>query len=103
MTLNPHAWSRVANVIYLDSPAGVGLSYSETHADYTTNDTHTAQDAEAFLRRFFEEYPDFQRNKFYIAGPPRRRSSCHHTLSSLHEWKSLCSVHASKAAPIRAA
>ena len=73
MTLNPHAWSKVANVIYLDSPAGVGLSYSATRADYTTNDTHTAQDAEAFLRRFFDEYPEFQRNNFYVAGPRVRR------------------------------
>lgn len=69
-TLNEHAWSKVANVIYLDSPAGVGLSYSNTRSDYVTNDTATAADAAAFLRGFFREYPEFLRNELYIAGAP---------------------------------
>ena len=69
-----HTWSKVANIIYLDSPAGVGLSYSDTARDYVTNDTATAADANIFLRRFFEEYPEFLQNELYIAG----------TLLSLH-------------------
>ncbi len=67
-SLNEHAWSKVANVIYLDSPAGVGLSYSDTRSDYETNDTHTVADADVFLRRFFERYPEFLHNDLYIAG-----------------------------------
>ena len=67
-SLNEHAWSKVASVIYLDSPAGVGLSYSETRSDYKTNDTHTVADADVFLRRFFDRYPEFLRNQLYIAG-----------------------------------
>ena len=67
-TLNKFAWSTVASVIYLDSPAGVGLSYSETRSDYVTNDTHTAADADAFLRHFFRRFPEFRRNDLYIAG-----------------------------------
>ena len=69
-SLNEHAWSKVANVIYLDSPAGVGLSYSASRRDYSTNDTHTAADADVFLRRFFGRYPEFLRNELYIAGKP---------------------------------
>ena len=68
LTLNPYAWSTVAHVIYLDSPAGVGLSYSETRADYVTNDTATAADADAFLRSFMARYPRFADNELYIAG-----------------------------------
>ena len=68
LTLNPYAWSTVAHVIYLDSPAGVGLSYSETRADYVTNDTATAADADAFLRAFMTRYPRFADNELYIAG-----------------------------------
>ena len=48
--------------------AGTGLSYSETHSDYITNDTHTAKDTNVFLRRFLEEYPDFAKHDFYVIG-----------------------------------
>jgi hypothetical protein len=40
---------QAANVLYLDSPAGVGFSYSKTRADYITGDLQTALDTHAFL------------------------------------------------------
>lgn len=43
---------QVANMIFLDSPAGVGLSYSQAGSkDYRTDDMVTAADAEEFLRK----------------------------------------------------
>ena len=70
LTRNPYAWSSVANVVYLDSPAGVGLSYSATRADYSTNDTQTARDADAFLRALVARYPLLRLSErdLYIAG-----------------------------------
>ncbi|KAK9806895.1 hypothetical protein WJX72_006650 [[Myrmecia] bisecta] len=68
LTPNEHAWNQVANMIYLDSPAGVGLSYSETQSDYITNDTHTARDSHRFLQRFFDKYEEFAKNPFFIVG-----------------------------------
>ncbi|BDA42112.1 Serine carboxypeptidase 1 [Coccomyxa sp. Obi] len=65
---NIGAWSQQANMLYLDSPAGVGLSYSASPADYTTNDTHTAHDSNIFLRKFFEEFAEFAKLPFYISG-----------------------------------
>lgn len=65
---NPYTWSKAANIIYLDSPAGTGLSYSETHSDYLTNDTHTAQDSNRFIRGFLKHYPEYAKNDFYIIG-----------------------------------
>uniref|UniRef100_A0A383WG00 Carboxypeptidase n=1 Tax=Tetradesmus obliquus TaxID=3088 RepID=A0A383WG00_TETOB len=65
---NPYSWSRAATMIYLDSPSAVGLSYSGVHADYTTNDTATAADSNAFLRGFFERHPHLAANDFYISG-----------------------------------
>ena len=68
ITRNVGAWSQVANMLYLDSPAGVGLSYSATLEDYTTNDTHTAHDSNIFLRKFFQEFEEFAKLPFYISG-----------------------------------
>ncbi|KAL0742540.1 hypothetical protein Bca4012_084053 [Brassica carinata] len=41
--------STVSNIIYLDSPVGVGYSYSKNKSDYKTNDSKTASDSYAFL------------------------------------------------------
>lgn len=40
---------QVSSIIYLDSPAGVGFSYSNDHNDYTTGDLKTASDTHTFL------------------------------------------------------
>ncbi|XBI55509.1 hypothetical protein VPH35_037314 [Triticum aestivum] len=66
--LNPYSWSKVSSMIYLDSPAGVGMSYSLNKSDYTTGDLKTAADAHTFLLKWFELYPEFQSNPFYISG-----------------------------------
>lgn len=42
-------WFQAANILYVDSPAGVGFSYSKTRADYITGDLQTASDTHAFL------------------------------------------------------
>jgi len=68
LTLNPNSWNMVANMIYLDSPAGVGLSYSTNTDDYNTDDKITAHDSSNFLQYFFSQFPEFNSNDFYIAG-----------------------------------
>jgi len=40
---------QVSNIIYLDSPVGVGFSYSNNKSDYITGDIKTAVDSHAFL------------------------------------------------------
>jgi len=62
------SWNKAANMIYLDSPAGVGYSYSNTPSDYRTNDNQTAIDTTNFLAGFFQVYPEFAQNPFYISG-----------------------------------
>ncbi|CAN6248117.1 unnamed protein product [Urochloa humidicola] len=68
LRLNPYSWSKVSNIIYLDSPAGVGMSYSLNKSDYTTGDLKTAADTHKFLLKWFKLYPEFQSNPFYISG-----------------------------------
>lgn len=69
--LNPYSWSNAANMIYLESPKGVGFSYcegAEKNNDCVNTDESTAQDAYEFLVNFFNAYPEYKSNKFYITG-----------------------------------
>ncbi|XP_031249340.1 serine carboxypeptidase 1-like [Pistacia vera] len=66
--LNPYSWTKVSSIIYLDSPAGVGLSYSKNESKYITGDIQTAVDTHAFLLKWFKLYPEFLNNPFYISG-----------------------------------
>ncbi|XP_061350301.1 serine carboxypeptidase-like 20 isoform X2 [Gastrolobium bilobum] len=68
LQLNPYSWSKVSNIIYLDSPAGVGFSYSKNKSDYTTGDVKTASDTHTFLLKWFELYPEFLPNPLFISG-----------------------------------
>lgn len=70
-------------MLYLDSPAGVGLSYSASPADYTTNDTHTAHDSDIFIRKFFEEFEEFANLPFYISGASGHASVYNELLACL--------------------
>jgi len=65
---NPFAWNNVSNVIYLEAPAGVGFSYSNDSQDYRANDNTTALDNWQFLVNWFNAYPEYAQNDFYIAG-----------------------------------
>jgi len=52
----------------VDSPAGVGFSYSNTSSDYTTDNTKTAHDDWVFMQRWVERFPEFADNKLWITG-----------------------------------
>ncbi|TVU18521.1 hypothetical protein EJB05_34625 [Eragrostis curvula] len=67
--LNEYRWNKAANILFLDSPAGVGFSYTNTTSDlYTSGDNRTAHDSYAFLLKWFERYPHYKYRDFYIAG-----------------------------------
>ncbi|XP_024400260.1 serine carboxypeptidase 24 isoform X2 [Physcomitrium patens] len=66
---NKHAWNKASNIVFVDSPAGVGYSYSNTSADYNyLDDELTAVDALAFLVGWFAKFPEYQNNEVYLLG-----------------------------------
>ncbi|MBN3317875.1 PPGB protein, partial [Atractosteus spatula] len=65
--LNDYSWNKVANVLYLESPAGVGYSYSDDK-DYRTNDDEVADNNFKALQSFFTKFPNFTKNDFYVFG-----------------------------------
>ncbi|XP_056614995.1 cathepsin A-like [Triplophysa dalaica] len=64
---NEFSWNKIANVLYLESPAGVGYSYSDDQK-YATNDDEVADNNYLALQSFFAKFPNFTKNEFYIFG-----------------------------------
>ncbi|XP_009792407.1 serine carboxypeptidase 24-like [Nicotiana sylvestris] len=67
--LNKYSWNKVANILFLESPAGVGFSYTNTSSDLKdSGDKRTAQDALIFLIRWMSRFPQYKYRDFYISG-----------------------------------
>ncbi|XP_048226705.1 serine carboxypeptidase-like 18 isoform X3 [Ricinus communis] len=68
LILNPHSWTQVASIIFIDIPVGTGFSYAQTQlAAYSTDLTQVHQ-AHLFLRKWLRDHPEFLANPVYIAG-----------------------------------
>ncbi|KAJ8272072.1 hypothetical protein COCON_G00109310 [Conger conger] len=64
---NEFSWNKVANVLYLESPVGVGYSYSDDKK-YKTDDDEVADNNYLALQSFFLKFPNFTQNEFYVFG-----------------------------------
>ncbi|KAM3921556.1 lysosomal protective protein-like [Leptodactylus fuscus] len=64
---NQYSWNKIANVLYLESPAGAGFSYSDDK-EYITGDAEIAKANYMALKDFFRLFPEFTKNDFYITG-----------------------------------
>ncbi|KAK7270354.1 hypothetical protein RIF29_23433 [Crotalaria pallida] len=87
---NLYAWNNLANLLFIESPVGVGFSYArETEDIFFHGDQQTvfrfrhayayaypgsvlsdfaAEDAYTFLVNWFERFPQYKHRDFYIAG-----------------------------------
>ncbi|KAG6413073.1 hypothetical protein SASPL_125772 [Salvia splendens] len=67
--LNPYSWNKVANILFVDSPVGVGFSYSNTSADLLSNgDKRTADDNLIFIEKWLERFPQYKGRELYLTG-----------------------------------
>ncbi|CAK9322709.1 unnamed protein product [Citrullus colocynthis] len=66
---NEYSWNTEANMLYVESPAGVGFSYSANKSFYyKINDEITARDNLLFLEHWFDKFPEYKNRDFYITG-----------------------------------
>uniref|UniRef100_A0A8R1DXL2 Carboxypeptidase n=1 Tax=Caenorhabditis japonica TaxID=281687 RepID=A0A8R1DXL2_CAEJA len=67
---NPYAWNAKANVLYLESPIGVGYSYdTNTPNFFNANDDQSAQQNLFALTNFFKTVqPKYANRTFYLSG-----------------------------------
>ena len=65
---NPYPWNKRANMIWLESPAGVGWSVGETAEDLQHNDMTQSEDAFAALKSWYAKFPEYMSNELFISG-----------------------------------
>lgn len=53
-------------MVFIESPAGVGFSYSDNKADLTTGDSQTALDNYNLIQAFLTRFPEFKSNSLYL-------------------------------------
>ncbi|CAA0839048.1 Serine carboxypeptidase-like 34 [Striga hermonthica] len=69
LKFNNHTWNKAANLLFLESPVGVGFSYTNTTSDLSgLGDNITALDSYNFLVSWFRRFPQYKSHDFYIAG-----------------------------------
>lgn len=67
--LNKFSWNKLANLLFLETPAGVGFSYSNRSSDLLdTGDQRTAEDSLKFLIQWMERFPRYKKRELYLTG-----------------------------------
>ena len=61
-------WAKLANMIYLESPVGVGFTYSDNAEDYENTDETTMIDNLLAVELFFELFPEEAHKDLYLTG-----------------------------------
>eukprot|EP01134_Creolimax_fragrantissima_P007901 CFRG7901T1 len=70
---NSYSWAQAGNLLFFESPSGVGFSYCEDKVDGTNKkcsngDTSTAAQNLEALRTFVKRYPEYQGRDLIITG-----------------------------------
>ncbi|XP_057725930.1 serine carboxypeptidase-like 26 [Arachis stenosperma] len=69
LQFNPYSWNQEANLLFVESPVGVGFSYTNTSSDLTIlKDSFVAEDAYNFLVNWLQRFPQFKSRDFFISG-----------------------------------
>lgn len=63
---NEYAWNKIANMVFLEQPVGVGFSYSDNEDDYRIGDEQAAKDNLETILQFMERFPHFNHSDLYI-------------------------------------
>ncbi|KAG7571826.1 Peptidase S10 serine carboxypeptidase [Arabidopsis suecica] len=63
-----YSWTKMANILFLDQPIGVGFSYKKTPNLDKSSDTIEVLRIYEFLQKWLGEHPEFSSNTFYVGG-----------------------------------
>ncbi|KAL3730144.1 hypothetical protein ACJRO7_027188 [Eucalyptus globulus] len=62
----PDAWTKTANIIFIDAPIGAGFSYAMTASAYNFTDSLNAAQMQIFLRNWLAAHPSFETNPVFV-------------------------------------
>ncbi|XP_073293978.1 serine carboxypeptidase-like 25 [Primulina huaijiensis] len=92
--LNKYSWNKFANLLFLETPAGVGFSYSNKSSDlFDTGDRRTAKDSLQFLVGWMDRFPRYKNRPIYLTGesyaghyvPQLAREIVHYNTKTKHK------------------
>ncbi len=63
---NIWTWTKFANIVFMEQPAGVGFSTSKYKNGYLSSDKLSTIDNLNFILNFFDKYPQFKKNNMYL-------------------------------------
>lgn len=64
-----YRWNRIANMVFIEQPVGVGFSYGDSTVNINdNNDDNTALRNVQAVEAFFTKFPEYKGNEFYISG-----------------------------------
>lgn len=64
---NPFAWNKKANIIFMESPAGVGFSYA-VDGSIEADDDSTSEQNHLALKSFLRKFPQYKDRPLYLTG-----------------------------------
>ncbi|EEE52036.1 hypothetical protein OsJ_33760 [Oryza sativa Japonica Group] len=65
---NPNSWTKVASILFVDSPVGAGFSFSRDPNGYDVGDVSASLQLIEFLYKWFSAHEDYLANPFYLGG-----------------------------------
>ncbi|XP_058068709.1 serine carboxypeptidase-like 18 [Magnolia sinica] len=68
LKLRQHSWTKISNIIFLDSPVWTGFSYSSASKVDLSGDIKSSKEVHQFLRKWLTDHPQFVSNPLYIGG-----------------------------------
>ncbi|XP_066094840.1 probable serine carboxypeptidase CPVL [Saccopteryx bilineata] len=61
-------WTTTLSMLYVDNPVGTGFSFTDDPRGYAVNEDDVARDLLSALVQFFQLFPEYQENDFYVTG-----------------------------------
>uniref|UniRef100_A0A0E0MF39 Uncharacterized protein n=1 Tax=Oryza punctata TaxID=4537 RepID=A0A0E0MF39_ORYPU len=65
---HPYSWTKVASILFVDSPVGAGFSFSQDPNGYDVSEVSSSLQIVKFLYRWFDGHPEYRANPFYVGG-----------------------------------